>query len=71
VTDGLPEDAGAGPLAVLAPFRLDFHGCLTARSDELFELAAAPTAPTLPPATHALNREGWFGDGNGTTPASK
>jgi len=30
-----------------------------------------PTVPTLPPAMHALNREGWFGDGNGTTPASK
>jgi hypothetical protein len=37
--DTLPEDAGAGPLAVLSRFRLDFHACLTARADELFELA--------------------------------
>src|SRR5712692_502609 len=37
--DSLPEDAGAGPLAVLSRFRLDFHACLTARGDELFELA--------------------------------
>jgi DDE superfamily endonuclease len=28
-------------LAVLSRFRLDFHGCLTARGDELFELADA------------------------------
>src|SRR5713226_8726651 len=27
------------PLAVLSRFRLDFHACLTARGDELFELA--------------------------------
>ncbi len=39
--DSLPEDAGAGPLAVLSRFRLDFHECLTARGDELFELADA------------------------------
>jgi hypothetical protein len=39
--DSLPEDAGAGPLAVLSRFRLDFHACLTARADELFELADA------------------------------
>jgi hypothetical protein len=37
--DSLPEHAGAGPLAVLSRFRLDFHECLTARRDELFELA--------------------------------
>ena len=37
--DSLPEDAGAGPLAVLSRFRLDFHACLTARADELSELA--------------------------------
>jgi hypothetical protein len=37
--DSLPEDAGAGPLAVLPRFRLDFHTCLTARADELSELA--------------------------------
>ena len=29
------------PLAVLSRFRLDFHRCLTARRDELFELADA------------------------------
>ena len=39
--DSLPEDAGAGPLAVLTRFRLDFHACLTARADELSELADA------------------------------
>jgi hypothetical protein len=39
--DRLPEDAGAGPLAVLSRFRLDFHWCLTARRDELSELADA------------------------------
>src|SRR5215472_1807997 len=39
--DTLPEDAGAGPLAVLSRFRADFHACLTARSDEIFELADA------------------------------
>ena len=37
----LPEDAGAGPAAVLAWFRRDFYGCLTARTDEIFELADA------------------------------
>ena len=39
--DSLPEDAGAGPRAVLSRFRLDFHVCLTAQADELFELADA------------------------------
>jgi DDE superfamily endonuclease len=39
--DSLPADAGAGPLAVLSRFRLGFHECLTARRDELFELADA------------------------------
>jgi hypothetical protein len=41
VMDSLPEDPGAGPLAVLSRFRLDFHRCLTARRDELSELADA------------------------------
>ena len=36
-----PEDAGAGPLTVLARFRREFHACLTARGDEIFELADA------------------------------
>ena len=40
--DSLPDDAaGAGPLAVLSRFRLDFHACLTARREEIFELADA------------------------------
>src|SRR5215831_3161255 len=39
--DSLSEDAGAGPLAVLSRFRRGFHECLTARGDELFELADA------------------------------
>ena len=40
--DSLPDNAaGAGPLAVLSRFRRDFHACLTARADELFELADA------------------------------
>ena len=39
--DSLPENAGAGPLAVLSRFRRDFHACLTARGDELCELADA------------------------------
>jgi len=39
--DSLPEDAGAGPLAVLSGFRRDFHACLTARADELCELTDA------------------------------
>ena len=39
--DSLPDEDGAGPLAVLSRFRADFHACLTARSDEIFELADA------------------------------
>ena len=39
--DSFSEDAGGGPLAVLSRFRRDFHACLTARGDELFELADA------------------------------
>ena len=43
VMDRLPENTGAGPLAlaVLARFRREFHACLTARRDEIFELADA------------------------------
>src|SRR5512135_1458725 len=41
VMDSLPEDADAGPLAVLSRFRRDFYACLTARADELSELADA------------------------------
>jgi hypothetical protein len=39
--DSLPEDAGGGPAAVLSRFRREFHACLTARADELSELADA------------------------------
>ena len=40
--DSLPDDAAsAGPPAVLSRFRLDFHACLTARREEIFELADA------------------------------
>jgi hypothetical protein len=39
--DSLPEDAGGGPVAVLSRFRVDLHACLTARADELSELADA------------------------------
>src|SRR5207344_1393960 len=40
--DSLPDDAAsAGPLAVLSRFRLDFHACLTARREEIFDLADA------------------------------
>jgi hypothetical protein len=37
----LEHGAGVESLAVLSRFRLDFHGCLTARRDELSELADA------------------------------
>src|SRR5258705_12552468 len=37
----LPEVGGGEPAAVLSRFRRDFHGCLTARQDEMFELADA------------------------------
>ena len=39
--DSLPSDAGEGPAAVLARFRREFYSCLTARRDEIFELADA------------------------------
>ena len=39
--DSLPEDAGAGPAAVLSRIRREFHACLTARADGLSELADA------------------------------
>src|SRR5512142_953146 len=41
--DSLPDNTGTGPLtlAVLARFRREFHACLTARADELSELAEA------------------------------
>ena len=39
--DRVPEEAAARPLAVLSRFRREFHACLTARADELSELADA------------------------------
>ena len=40
--DSLQEcAAGVESLAVLSRLRLDFHACLTARGDEMFELADA------------------------------
>jgi hypothetical protein len=41
VMNSVPEDADAGPFAVLSRFQLDFHACLSARADELSELADA------------------------------
>jgi hypothetical protein len=42
VMDSLLEHAAdVESLAVLSRFRLDFHACLAARADELFELADA------------------------------
>src|SRR5437667_9311883 len=42
VMDSLLEHAaGVEPLSVLSRFRRDFHACLTARADELSELADA------------------------------
>jgi DDE superfamily endonuclease len=37
----LPEEAGTGPAAVLSRFRREFHACLAARGNEVFELADA------------------------------
>jgi DDE superfamily endonuclease len=39
--DRLPDDAGGGPAAVLSRFRREFRACLSARADELAELADA------------------------------
>src|SRR3984957_14913728 len=41
VMDRVPEEAAARPAAVLSRFRREFHACLTARADELSELADA------------------------------
>jgi hypothetical protein len=37
----LPDTPGSGPASVLDGFRRDFHGCLAARADALFELTDA------------------------------
>src|SRR5512135_126350 len=49
----LPEDAGAGPAAVLSRFRQDVHSCFTARADELSELADAVLCADSPVRTLA------------------
>ena len=49
----LPAAAGAGPLAVLSRFWLDFYACLTARRNELFELADAVLWADVPVKTLA------------------
>ena len=41
VMDRVPEEAAAGPAAVLSRFRREFHACLSARADELSELTDA------------------------------
>lgn len=46
--DSLPEDASGGPAAVLSRFRREFHACLTARADELSELADAVLCADAP-----------------------
>jgi DDE superfamily endonuclease len=52
--DSLQDPAAdVEPLAVLSQFRLDFHGCLTARSDELFKLADAVLCADGPARTLA------------------
>jgi hypothetical protein len=67
VMDSLLEHAAhVGSLAVPSRFRLDFHACLAARGDELFELADAvlcaegparrPTLPRLPETAPARRR---------------
>jgi hypothetical protein len=58
--DSLPEDAGGGPAAVLSRFRREFHACLTARADELSELADAGRrrrARPSSPAQHRIQRD--------------
>src|SRR5438034_5983594 len=62
--DSLPEDAGAGPVAVLSRFRRDVHSCVTARADELSELAdavvcaAGPVRSLAPLSLVAEHRRG-------------
>jgi hypothetical protein len=50
VMDSLLKDAGdVEPLTELSRFRADFHACLTARADELCELAdGAPRGAVVP-----------------------
>ena len=70
--DRLPEDASAGPAGVLSRFRREFHVCLSARADELSELADAvlcvdgpvPSLAGLSLAA-AAQRDDGSGDGEG------
>ena len=58
--------ADVGSLAVLSRFRLDFHACLIARGDELFELADAvlcADGPVRTPAGLSLAPEHRRGHG--------
>lgn len=49
----LEHAADVEPLAVLSRFRQGFHACLTARADELFELADAVLCAVGPVKTLA------------------
>ena len=52
--DSLQDDAvRVEALGVLSRFRLDFHACLTARGDELFELSDAVLCAGGPVKTSA------------------
>src|ERR1039458_7494009 len=51
--DRLPEEAAGRPAAVLSRFRREFHACLTARADELAELADAVLCASGPVKTLA------------------
>jgi hypothetical protein len=61
--DSLPEDAGAGPLAVLSRFRVDFHACLTARADELADAVLCADGPVRSLAGLSLAPEHRRGHG--------
>jgi hypothetical protein len=56
----LPEDAAAGPAAaVLSRFRREFHACLTARRDEIFELADAVLCASGPVGLWVFHYGNW------------
>jgi hypothetical protein len=61
--DSLPEDAGAGPLAMLSRFRVDFHACLTARADELADAVLCADGPVRSLAGLSLAPEHRRGHG--------
>ena len=61
VMDSLLEHAAdVESLAVLSRFRLEFHACLTARGDELFELADAVLCADGPVRTLAGLSLGFY-----------